>query len=274
MRIEKDNKKGFILHTEFSSVVYKNIGDFHEDMAKVQNENGYGYINSQGVEVIPCQFEEASDFKESYATVLKGGIEKWGFIDKIGNELLPFIYDSAGDFGEGLVAVCTDHFLGYIDTLGNHVIEVENKYFGLSEFSEGMAKVWTMSYIKKDEIDKVPSEFEIFDEDLNIYISFKYGYINKLAEETIPLQFSKCEPFVRGKAKVVRGGKEGFINKEGKEIIPIMYDKIGEFSEGTAVIFNNGLWGIIHEAGEVIIQCHYESLEELIKVYSQSIAKG
>lgn len=265
MNIEKIDENRVIIHNKSTSIVYEKVDDFSECMALVKNNNGYGYINSQGVEIIPCQYEQASNFKEGVAAVLKKDVEKWGFIDKAGNETLPFIYDSASDFGEGLAAVCTKEFFGYIDALGNHILKICNKYSGASSFSEGMAQVWSMSTLNSCEVVEISTGYEIFDKDLNLYVSFKYGYIDKTGQEIIPLQFSKSEPFYRGKAKVAKNGKIGYVSKVGDEIISIKYDEIGEFSNGKALVLLNKQWGVIHEIGVELISCCYKSIDDLIE---------
>ena len=64
---------------------YVYIGEFHEGLARVQNNKGlWGFINKRGKEVIPCQFKEAKNFNEGLAPVCnEEGV--WGYIDKKGS---------------------------------------------------------------------------------------------------------------------------------------------------------------------------------------------
>ncbi|WP_223263975.1 WG repeat-containing protein [Paenibacillus sp. IHB B 3084] len=59
-------EKAFSLPAEL-----KPIGDFHEQRAVVKNTktNLYGYINTKGTLVIPCQYTEANLFSEGKAKI-------------------------------------------------------------------------------------------------------------------------------------------------------------------------------------------------------------
>ena len=67
---------------------YKEINDFSEGLAAVQNVEGlWGYINPEGKEVIPCQFKQADNFSEGLAGVMdkEGSIY---YIDKKGKKII------------------------------------------------------------------------------------------------------------------------------------------------------------------------------------------
>ena len=59
--------------------------DFHQGIARVWDKASglYGFIDQEGNEVFPCQFDEAEDVSEGIALVKKG--EQYGFIDTKGN---------------------------------------------------------------------------------------------------------------------------------------------------------------------------------------------
>lgn len=73
--------------------IYKSIGlHFSEGLLKVQNSNGWGFINPKGDVVIPMQYSELCDFKFGWAAAKKSG--KWGYIDKNDSIVIPFIWES------------------------------------------------------------------------------------------------------------------------------------------------------------------------------------
>ena len=74
---------------------YYYVGKFSENLAKVKNKNGYGFINLDEYEVIKCQYEDASNFCEDLVAVKSKKNHKWGFIDKAGNVMINFIYNSS-----------------------------------------------------------------------------------------------------------------------------------------------------------------------------------
>lgn len=66
----------------FDEYVY---GDFHEGMARVNNKEGWGYIDRNGKKQIDNIYDYAEDFENGYALVKKDG--KHFLIDKNGNDI-------------------------------------------------------------------------------------------------------------------------------------------------------------------------------------------
>ncbi len=136
---------------------YQTVDDFHEDLMLVEFNDKWGYINKDGVEVIPCKYDDAYSFNEGLARVniggktdelgnFKGG--KWGFIDKTGKIVVDLKYDYVRDFSEGLAAVLVkenedDYFgqWGYVDKTGKEIIPLH--YKSAHNFNEGLAFVTT-----------------------------------------------------------------------------------------------------------------------------------
>ena len=79
--------------------------NFSNGMAVVVNQDGlYGYIDSTGKEVIPCQFESAGDFGENdLASVKLNG--KCGLIKKDGSFYIEPNYDRIESFSSGYSVV-------------------------------------------------------------------------------------------------------------------------------------------------------------------------
>ena len=79
----------YFAYTEFCflSDSRPEVGEFHEGMALVADSCGYGYINMEGKEVIPCQYKMALPFSEDLAAVEDRNTEKWGYINKRGEIL-------------------------------------------------------------------------------------------------------------------------------------------------------------------------------------------
>lgn len=55
-----------------------------EGLARFEDHGLWGYVNEQGVEVIPAQYEDANNFSEGLAAVKVDGM--WGFIDEFGEK--------------------------------------------------------------------------------------------------------------------------------------------------------------------------------------------
>jgi len=85
-------------------------------------------------------YEDAHAFnKEGYAAVKKNG--KWGFIDTNGVPVIPFVFEDAMSFGQHLAAVKIGDHWGYINKQGNVVIDAI--FHNAKSFSEGSAPVLT-----------------------------------------------------------------------------------------------------------------------------------
>ena len=137
---------------------YDRISDFSEGFAAIFIDGKWGYIDQQGVMEIEPQFEEAGQFSEGLAPVLVD--TKWGFINRQGAMVIEPKFDAADSFSEGLakvgmetstpslgrvgdipwsLSINTRNLYGYIDTIGNMVIEPQFENAGT--FSNGIAPV-------------------------------------------------------------------------------------------------------------------------------------
>ncbi len=167
---------------------YLKIGSFSEGMAAVQNSKGlWGYIDGSGEIVIPCEWEEAGEFKDGMASVRKD--RKYGCINTSGQLVIACEWDghSQISFSEGLAPVQNnDGLWGFIDKTGTVIIPCEWEGFLDPCFSEGLAAV------KKDGM---------------------MGFINKVGEIVIPCQYEYCHDFSHGYALVQ--DDEGFFFIDG-----------------------------------------------------------
>lgn len=93
---------------------------FSENLAAVSSENGSGYIDKYGKIVIPFNYSNALPFNEGYAAIRINHL--WGFVDKTGKIVISPQYDEASNFMKGLAFVVSDAFCGYIDKNGKQII--------------------------------------------------------------------------------------------------------------------------------------------------------
>lgn len=227
---------------------YEELGSFREGLAAVQRNGLWGYIDKDGNEVIPCQYESAEYFNNSRAIVSKGGL--YGCIDTKGNEVVPFEY--------GWIHHYTDYFTvnkdyknihgcGYLDNEGKEIAPCI--YSAISSFSEGLSRV------RKDDL---------------------YGFIDKQGKEVIPCKYEYAEVFSDGLALIERDGLYGFIDKQGNEVIPCKYTYAHSFSEGLAAIQIADADGIskvgyIDSKGNETIPCIYNAADGM-HPFSKGIA--
>lgn len=82
---------------------YGHISCLSENLASVEQNGKYGFMDPTGKIAIPIQYDFAIDFSAGLAVVDQHG--KSGFIDKMGKTIIPFEYDDAWSFSEGLASV-------------------------------------------------------------------------------------------------------------------------------------------------------------------------
>ena len=101
---------------------YGSVGEFRDGLAgfKLNGKYGngkYGFINTEGKEVVPPKYDKVRIFSEGLAGVKLNGL--WGVIDKEGEAVVPIKYDLIGGFRDGLAQVELNGKWGVIDKEGN-----------------------------------------------------------------------------------------------------------------------------------------------------------
>ncbi len=223
--------------------IYDKVSNFSEDRALVCKDKKYGYIDREGNEIIPCQYDEPNDlvisegdFYEGLALVSKNG--EYGYIDKDGNEIIPIKYMKASRFSEG-VAFIGGFFGGsFINTKGETIMKTDHTVFG--DFHEGLV---------------------VCASDTNGLI----GYIDKTGEWKIEPQFRGGGRFSEGIATFKKGGKTGYIDNTGKIIIEAKFENAMPFKNGLAHViesFDDDIRGYINTKGDYVWLEENEEEEE------------
>ncbi len=207
-------------------------GEFSEGLAPVSYDGtSTGYINQLGELVINPSFSYGGPFRNGLAIVGLPGVDAnqqflTAFINRDGD----FVFGdtrfvAAEPFSEGVAAVSYDgERFGYIDLLGNHVIEPQ--FADAESFSEGLA----------------PVQF-----------GDSYGFIDRTGSFVIEPHFESAEPFQEGLAQIGLGGKIGYINHRGAVVIEPIYDYGADFIEGRALVALDGKVLYINQASQVVI---------------------
>lgn len=90
---------------------------------------------------------------------------------------------------------------------------------------------WVFNGSKKD--SKLAYDLVIKSEEYGDYWAIKkgryWGFYNSMAKSMILPQFEEVNPFIKEMALVKRDGKYGWINKLGNPVIPIQYDNASQF---------------------------------------------
>ena len=158
-------------------------------------------------------------------------------------------YRMAYHFSEGLAPVMTGWASGaswgYIDTSGNVVIPIQNRFMDARPFSEGLAAV----QLRQTQL---------------------WGFIDRTGNVVIPFQFQDVRAFHEGMAAVSNrnprqgSGEWGFIDKTGNIVVPLIYGAVGNFSHGKAQVVrrssDNDFWGesgFVDVSGNLVIPFNF-----------------
>ena len=112
------------------------------DVAAVQKDGKWGYIDRFGKEIVPCKYDYIGEFIDGVASVKINS--KSGFVDLFGKEIIPCKYDFIGKFYDVDVVDSTvgRHVAiiakvrigkkwGYIDKKGKEMIAIKYDFIGL-----------------------------------------------------------------------------------------------------------------------------------------------
>ena len=216
--------------------IYDHAGFFVDGTAVVDLNGRYGLIDLNGKTVKHPQYDYMGNFSEGLAHIAQYDSDtvSHGFIKKNGTAFFrDYFNNNTGDFHDGLAVFEKDLSFGYVDTNGE--IAIKPEYFMAYDFSEGLAAV-------ADENDKL-------------------GFIDTNGNLVIPFSFEHnidgtylYQGFNNGLAAVCKDGKFGYINKNGEFIIKPEFDYAGRFNDGLALVIVDGLYGYIDRNGKYAIE--------------------
>ena len=189
--------------------------------ARSYNDGKYGFIDTNGNEIVAPVYDYVNDFQEGIATVFKDG--RWGAIDENGNVVVPIIYTDISMYpSNGLLCACNDNGKwGYVDYTGKVVADFKFDY--CNNFKNGYA---------------------------TNAIDGKWGAIDTTGKTIIPFQYYNLWNFSEGlvRVKVVEGGKWGYMDTNRNMVIDPVYQGTTDFHDGVAVIRKDDKLGIISKS--------------------------
>jgi len=230
--------------------------DFSQELSRVGkvllNSSGqatilYGYVGANGATVIQPKFGGAGNFSERLAPArLPAAGSKWGYIARSGAFTIPPQFDEQpGAFSEGLAAVKVGGRFGYIDKMGE--IVVEPAYRSARPFRSGLARVGTP--VGPAVIDRTGTvllkpatglDGDFHDGMARIEVDGKYGFMNNSLQVAVPPTYERAEEFSEGLAAVHVNGKWGYIDRSGKTVVPPAFRTVQPFYGGLALVNRPG----------------------------------
>ena len=211
------------------------VGPYGEGLIAVEIGGKWGFANTTGQLVIPCQWDAVEAFSDGLARVFNGdtllpvggypipnGKGSYGFINTQGEMVLPMEYDYAASFKNGYASVGKSGKRGVIDTTGKTVIPFH--YDTVFALTENRFYI----YQKSDKLG---------------------GVIDLTGKEIIPRKYNGIS-YADGIYRLKENDKWGYADETGKVIIKPQYNSASLFVNGYA--YADGT--MIDKTGKVVIK--------------------
>lgn len=247
-------------------------GSFHQGRAiiisftdKAKENPIYGYIDLSGKEVIDKQYDDAIEFSEGLAYVMKK--DKRGYIDTSGTFIFELLEDIIGySFQNGIARISNEnYYFGYIDKTGRKIIDLTFEETG--NFCPNLAPANDknkMGYINKKGEFVLPAiwddcrefseglAFVGANDDIN---RLMWSVIDTAGMKLTEYEFTNAIDYSEGLAAVEKNSKWAFIDKNGFMPIDYTYDFAGKFKDGlsTAGIRSEKKFGFIDTSGKFVV---------------------
>ena len=250
---------------------YSTIKNFQSGTAVVKIEK-YGLIDSNGDEILPCEYDSIYRLKKKFRVITKDSL--YGAIDIDGAILKQCSYKDATDAGCSYLALKMNDKWGFIDSIGKDVTQYKfedirsyndstfiakyNGYYGLSDYKQN-----TLIPYKYDEI------YQSWDEACPVTFVKSgefYGLYNSKNVQVLECKYDLMWPnscgliTVKIDAQSYKDVRKALIEAEtGKVVIPFEYMDMGDFSEGLVCVQNiEGKWGYLDKTGRTVLPFVYE----------------
>ncbi|MBN1499163.1 MAG: WG repeat-containing protein [Spirochaetes bacterium] len=225
-----------------SGWVNKNAVIIQTKYFPVKKGNKYGYITSDGKEVLPFIFNGASQFIESIACVKVG--DKWGFCDRNGVIVIKPILDRSENFSNGFCILEKNGKYGVMNKQGKIVIAT--KYDYCCPFENGLAIVTIGKY--KGCIDKSGK----------IVIPLKFGRLQNISNNCYSYSYDTNE---------CGNVKTGIISSSGKILKNPIYSNVNSFRNNYLTIYTlgwKGAYGVLDKNMNYVLEPKYSYLDTFV----------
>ena len=246
-----------------SRASYDFVSEINGGTVQVHKGGRWGIAESDGVALIPCEYEKISTFSIDRAIVKKDG-EIYA-VDRDNNRI-ELLAERAADFGNlsdnrvplligGKWIRATGDFI-----LGSTEFEQIGTYsFGFAAAKSGgkwgvidIGTQWLVpaqyDAIVQDELGRCYAQGAAFARSGGAVLLFADG-------KQIGGQYEDARPFSgEGYAAVKKNGKWGFIDTGGEVMIGFMFDDALSFGQHLAAVKQGGLWGYVSLNGKIVIE--------------------
>ena len=237
------DKQGFKLMDESGRIVtkraYSYIASLSNGRAMFTNTDSsgtskYGYLDANGNEVIPAQFESAGDFS-NHKAVVQIKKNEFALIGPNGDILTRYPFAFVGGLGEGLLPFqqVENGKFGYIDENGTVVLEPA--YTGAQPFYEGRAVVNTG--------ENFTAQYGLIDKQGNYAVKPEYNQIEQLGEQRVSLgkAIDPSQPFI--------GSIYAIADLNGTIRTEFRFYEVNHFHKGLASVYDRNQTYFVDRSG-------------------------
>lgn len=284
--VRKNGKTGLIdaSYREVTAPVYDYCySQFRNGLTRVNRNKKWGYINTRGVEVIDCVYDDATEFAENTAKVLRNGRfycinsrgqdtsgcdETWRDWEKA---------EYASSCFNGLTTVQREHTYGVINTKNEVVIPVMydnlhciGGYDGQNYFLQGYFRVrrqGKFGIIDTGGKEILPCIYDMIDDFKTdkglsvIEINEKFGLVDKSFRILLPCVYEGLDHFTLEEQVIfIENNLRGIMDYNGRVLLKPQYDEINRAHNGWMQVKKRNLYGIIDTTGKEIIPIKYPQL--------------
>lgn len=218
--VQKGHRCGFINRAGKLKIPmdFQRVRSFHNGFAAVQlPDERWGYIDKRGDLVWldkTGRVKQLGDFHEEYARVQVevNGKPAWGYLTKAFRWRLEPAYEDARDFHDGLAAVKVKGKWGYIYPSGRWA--VEPRFDEADDFDDAEGSN-DFGDARRERDDRRGRDLDTAGLYAMVRVGDRWGYINRVANGGLVPQFKQARPFFRGLARVSRGESFAYVNERG-----------------------------------------------------------
>ncbi len=230
----------------------------------------YGFKNERGRLRVPCQYLDAKPYDGGYAPVQRE--TGWGLLDRNGQEIVPCIYDKTGMLTADLALVCKKGLYGIIRAETGE-IGLPCQFNSISFFSDDfLAAERDQQFTLIDHALRLNTDeyfdyiFPIGSQGLDgLFIKVvrdgKYGLLDAEGRLVLPCLYDQIGPFLNGMSRVKEGETYGMMDRQGRLVIPCEYDWIEDFStSGIALAQKENKFCAFDKEGVAVVPLEFDDL--------------
>ncbi|WP_209124961.1 WG repeat-containing protein [Alkalihalobacillus sp. BA299] len=212
---------------------YENCRAVFADIS-LEGQYLYGYLDRNGHEIIPLQYEYATDFKDGKALVQLQD-SNYALIDQVGDVLQSYSFQSMTGFSEGLSAFKKTYNepFGYVDEQGNIVIQP--RFSTAQPFQDGKAVV-NLS-------DNMYNQYGLINKQGKIVIPAEYNDIIEIREGLVALgkAIKVDQPYI--------GSIYAIARTDGRQLTNFIYNSVSTFKNGLSSVTKGQSTFFINKTG-------------------------